>query len=120
VVLAQVEILDSPLVPSAGVVPSGVEIRVVTGTQVFPTVPIEVTQVLRSKTSDAPEGLGAVDPRLVATEVNEIKRPVSPMEGLELAPLAWVTPSGAAETKKVSGTQVLVVVDVDILQVLRT
>jgi len=88
VVLAQVEILDSLLAPSAGVVPSGVEIKVVTGTQVFPVVPIEVTQVLRSNISEAPCGLGAVEPRFVATEVNETKRPVSAMEGFELAPLA--------------------------------
>ena len=88
VVLAQVDMLDSPLAPSAGVVPSGVEIKVVNGRQVFPTTLMVVTQVLRSKTSEAPRGLGAVEPKFVATEVNETKRPESAIEGFELGPLA--------------------------------
>ena len=95
------------------------ETRVVTGTQVFVVEEIVVTQVERSKISEAPEGLGAVAPKLVASEVKETKSPESLIEGFELAPFPAVEVSGD-ETRKVVGTQVLVVVvAVDMLQVSR-
>ena len=114
----QFEMLDSSLAPSAGVAPSGVEARVVIGTQVFVVEVIVVTQVLRSKISEAPDGFGAVAPRFEASDVKETKRPESDIDGFELAPLPDVEPSGV-ETRKVVGTQVPVFVAVDILQVSR-
>lgn len=94
VTLPQAESVDCPLGPSAGVVPSGVEIRVVTETQVFVVLVIVVMQVPRSNTSGKPLGFGAVEPRFVAAEVKETKRPSSEIEGFELSPLANVVPSG--------------------------
>src|SRR5580704_14223555 len=107
VTLPQAESVDCPLGPSAGVVPSGVETRVVTETQVLVVLVIVVMQVPRSKTSAKPLGFGAVEPRFVAAEVNETKSPCSEMAGFELAPLPEVTPSGV-ETRKVVGTEVVV------------
>ena len=114
----QFEMLDWSLAPSAGVVPSCVETRVVTGTQVLVVEESVVTQVERSKISEAPDGLGAVAPKFVASEVKETKSPELLMEGLELAPFPAVEVSGD-ETKNVVGMQVLVEVAVDMLQVSR-
>ena len=86
--LPVLEIEDSELAPSAGVTPSGVDIRVVFA------VHSSVRQVLRSKTSCAPSELGAVAPRFVATDVNDTYNPLEAVEGLELAPLPGVVPSG--------------------------
>ena len=61
---------DSPLAPSAAVVPSGVEIKFVKVAQ----PPTPVTQVPRSNTSGAPFGLTAVWPRFVALDVKETKK----------------------------------------------
>jgi hypothetical protein len=97
---------ESVLDPSAGVVPSGVEIISVSGAQELSMVPMVVTHVLRSKISDAPEGLGAVAPRLVAAEVKETYNPRSEIEGRELGALPGVVPS-ADDTKYVSGAQEL-------------
>src|SRR5580658_427288 len=94
VTLPQAESVDCPLGPSAAVLPSGVEISVVTDTQVLVVLVMVVTQVPRSNTSGKPLGFGAVEPRLVAAEVKETKRPSSEMAGLELAPLPKLTPSG--------------------------
>ena len=94
VTLPQAESVDSKLGPSAGVVPSGVEISVVTCTQVLVVLVIVVTQVPRSNISDWPLGFGAVDPRFEEVEVKETKSPSSEIEGLELSPLPNVTPSG--------------------------
>src|SRR5580692_8280668 len=121
VTLPQAESVDCTLGPSAGVVPSGVEISVVTPTQVLVVLVIVVTQVPRSKISDWALGFGAVDPRFVAVEVKETKSPSSEMEGLELSPLPNVTPSGV-ETRYVAGTQLFVgevVTIVAMLQVLK-
>lgn len=114
----QFEMLDWSLAPSAGVVPSGVETKVVNVAQVFVGEAIVVMQVLRSKISEAPCGFCAVAPRFDASDVNETKRPELDIAGFELAPLPDVEPSGV-ETKNVVGTQVLVVVAVDMLQVSR-
>src|SRR5271163_1650420 len=92
VMLPQADRVDCPLGPSAGVVPSGVEISVVTETQVLVVLVIVVMQVPRSNISDCPLGFGAVAPRFVAVEVKETKSPSSEMEGLELSPLPKVTP----------------------------
>ena len=92
--------------------------KVVIGTQVFVVEEIVVTQVERSKISEAPEGLGAVAPRFEASEVKETKRPELLMDGFELAAFPAVELSGL-ETRKVVGTQVLVDVAVDMLQVSR-
>ena len=94
VTLPQADRVDCPLGPSAGVVPSGLEISVVTETQVLVVLVIVVMQVPRSNTSGKPLGFGAVDPRFVAADVKETNKPVSEMEGFELAPLPNVTPSG--------------------------
>jgi hypothetical protein len=110
------ETLDSSLTPSAGVVPSGVETRVVEPVQVLSVVPMDVMQVLRSKISDLPSGLGALAPRFVASEVKETNRPEFAIDGWELAALPEVDPSGV-ETRYVAGVQVLVLVDVDMSQV---
>jgi len=85
---------DCPLDPSAGVVPSGVEIRVVTGLQEFVVVAMVVTHVYRRKTSWTRPGLGAVAPRLVADDVNETYKPSVEMDGCELGPSPGVVPSG--------------------------
>lgn len=122
VALPQEEMDDWILAPSAGVVPSGVEINVVTGVQVLSVLAMVVIQVLRSKISDGPGG--GVDSvplmRFVAVEVNEINNPSTEIEGFELAALPNVAPSGV-ETRYVVGTQVpgLVVTIVAILQVSR-
>lgn len=116
--LPQLEMLDSLLAPSAGVIPSGVDTKVVKPTQVLSVSPMLVTQVLRSKISEAPRGLGAVAPRFVARDVKETNRPVFEIDGFELAPLPCVAPSGV-ETSIVVGTQVLVFVAVEMSQVLR-
>jgi hypothetical protein len=94
VTLPQAESVDCPLAPSAGVVPSGVEISVVTDTQVLVVLVIVVMQVPRSKTSASELGFGAVEPRFDAVEVNATKSPSSEMEGFELGPLPAVAPSG--------------------------
>jgi len=94
VTLPQADSADCTLGPSAGVVPSGVEISVVTPTQVLVVLVIVVMQVPRSKISDWALGFGAVDPRFDAVEVKETKSPSSEMEGLKLSPLPNVTPSG--------------------------
>jgi len=52
--LPQLEMLDSVLSLSAGVLPSGVDTNVVTGAQAFVDEARLVTQVLRSKISDTP------------------------------------------------------------------
>jgi hypothetical protein len=103
--LPQDEMEDCTLAPSAGVVPSGVEIKVVTGVQVLVELVMVVIHVLRSKISDVPAGFGAVAPRFVAVEVNEINNPSTEIAGLELGPLPNVTLSGV-ETRYVVGTQV--------------
>jgi hypothetical protein len=82
------EIEDSELAPSAGVSPSGVDIRVVLA------VHSSVRHVLRSNTSWSPNVLGALAPRFVATDVNETYNPLVAVEGFELAPLPGVVPSG--------------------------
>ena len=84
--------------PSAGVEPSGVETMNVAGAQVFVVELIVVEQVLRSKTSEAPDGFGAVAPRLVEFEVNETYSPSLEIDGCSLLPLPGVTPS-AVETR---------------------
>src|ERR1700723_3586434 len=94
VTLPEAESVDCTLGPSAGVVPSGVEISVVTETQVLVVLGVVVMQVPRSNISDSAPGFGAVGPRFVAVEVKETKSPSSEMEGFELAPLAKVAPSG--------------------------
>src|SRR3984885_2891568 len=94
VTLPQAERVDCPLAPSAGVVPSGVEISVVTDTQVLVVLVIVVMQVPRSNTSGKPLGFGAVEPRFVAAEGKQTKRPSSEMEGFELSPFPAVAPSG--------------------------
>jgi hypothetical protein len=86
--LPVLEIEDSELAPSAGVTPSGVDIRVVFA------VHSSVKHVLRSKISSAPFELGAVAPKFVATDVNETYNPLEAVEGFELAPLPGVVPSG--------------------------
>lgn len=87
---------DCTLAPSAGVVPSGVEINAVNGVQVLSVLVIVVMHVLRSKISDEPGGgLDTVPAiRFVAVEVNEINRPSAEIAGLELGALPKVTPSG--------------------------
>jgi hypothetical protein len=115
----QFEMLDSPLAPSAGVVPSGVETRVVSVAQVLVEEEIVVMHVRRSKTSEVPSGFCAVAPRFEASDVKETKRPELDIDGFELAPLPAVDVSGV-ETRYVVGTQVLVVVAVEMLQVSRT
>jgi hypothetical protein len=97
------EIAGSMLAPSAGVTPSGVEIRLVAGTQVLLLEAIVVTQVERSKISGTPPGFGAVAPRLLAEDANATKSPVVPIAGWELAAFPGVTPS-AVETRYVAGT----------------
>lgn len=112
---------DCMLAPSAGVVPSGVEINVVTGVQVLAVLLIVVTHVLLSKISELPLEFGAVEPKFVAVDVNETNNPSSEMDGLELGPLPNVAPSGV-ETRYVVGTHapdVMVVWFVVILHVLR-
>src|SRR5208282_5368501 len=94
VTLPQAESADCPLGASAGVVPSGVEISVVTETQLLVVLVMVVMQVPRSNTSGKPLGFGAVEPKFDAAEVKETKRPSSEMEGFELAPLPKVTLSG--------------------------
>lgn len=96
------EIDGSALAPSAGVTPSGVEIKFVPVTQVLLLVPIVVTQVERSKISSAPPGLGAVAPRLLAEEANATKSPSLAIAGFELAAFPGVVPS-AVETRYVVG-----------------
>jgi|ERR1700733_11842470 len=93
------EIDDSELEPSAGVTPSGVDIRVVLAVQLFST------HVLRWKISCAPFGFGAVAPRFDAVDVNETNKPFSDTEGFELGPLPGVVPSGV-DTRKVVGVHV--------------
>src|ERR1700733_9995846 len=80
-----------------------------------------VMQVPRSNTSDWALGLGAVEPRFDAVEVNATKSPSSEMEGFELGPLPAVVPSGV-DTRYVVGTHVslgAVVTMVAMLQVSR-
>lgn len=90
------EIDDSALAPSAGVTPSGVEIRLVLAVQVFST------QELRWKISSAPLGFGAVAPKFDAIDVNETNDPEADIEGFELTPFPGVIPSGV-DIKKVVG-----------------
>ena len=92
--LPQDETDDCTLAPSAGVVPSGVEINVVTGVHVLSVLAMVVAHVLRSKISELPLGFGAVEPRFVAIEANETNNPSSEMEGCELAPFPNVALSG--------------------------
>ena len=80
--LPQEETDDWSLAPSAGVVPSGVEINVVTGVHVLSVLAMVVAQVLRSKISELPLGFGAVEPRLSAVEVKETNNPSSEMDGV--------------------------------------
>ena len=94
VVLPQEATVDCPLAPSAGVVPSGVETRVVRGVQTLVVVLIVVMQVLRSKISCEDAGFGAVAPRFDAVEVKVTKSPSTEIAGFELGPLPPVTPSG--------------------------
>ena len=70
----------------------------VSGAHELSMLPIVVTHVLRSKISEAPDGLGAVAPKFVAVEVKETKRPKSEIEGCELGELPGVVPS-AEETR---------------------
>ncbi len=98
------EIAGCMLVPSAGVTPSGVEMRLVTGAQVLPTTPSVVTHVLRSKTSLRPLGLEP-GKRFDAVETKETNSPSSVMEGCELAPSPAAVPSGATLRRKVVGVQ---------------
>jgi hypothetical protein len=93
------EIDDSELAPSAGVTPSGVEIRIVLAVQVFET------HVLRWKISFVPLGFGAVAPRFDAIDVNETNKPPSDTAGFELGPFPGVIPS-AVDTRKVVGAHV--------------
>ena len=121
--LPQDETEDWSLAPSAGVVPSGVEINVVTGVQVLSVLAMVVTQVLRSKISGTPVRLelGPRASRFVAVDVKETNSPSSEIDGFELTPFPNVAPSGV-DTRYVVGTQVpeLVVVGVVVmLQVLR-
>ena len=111
---------DCMLAPSAGVVPSGVEINIVTGVHVLSVLEIVVTHVLRSKISELPLGFGAVEPKFVAVDVKETNNPSSEIEGFELGPFPNVVVSGV-ETRYVVGTHVpgVVVWIVVILQVLR-
>src|SRR3984885_2906863 len=121
VTLPQADRVDCPLAPSAGGGPSGVEISVVTDTQVLVVLVMVVMQVPRSNTSDSALGLGAVEPRFDAVEVNATKSPSSEMEGFELGPLPAVAPSGV-DTRYVVGTHVslgAVVTIVAMLQVSR-
>ena len=93
-------IADEELAPLAAVAPSGVEARVVTAVQV-----VKRLGQLRSNISCVPLGFGAVAPRFVAVEVNVTKiTPDEAIAGLELEPLAGVTPSGV-ETRKDVGAQ---------------
>jgi hypothetical protein len=98
------EIADSLLSPSAGVVPSGVETRLVAGAHVLPVVPMVVTHVALMKISFTGPGLGA--PRLGADDVNETKSPWLAMAGCELGPSAGVVPS-SVDTRYVVGVQEL-------------
>ena len=91
----------------AGVAPSGVEIRNVSGEQVFVVEPSVVTQVLLSKTCGMRPGLGAVAPKLEAAEVNETYKPSAEIDGFELGWFPGVTPS-AVETRYVVAAQALV------------
>lgn len=92
--LPQDETDDWSLVPSAALVPSGVEISVVTGVHVLSTLAMVVTQVLRSKISELALGFGAVEPKLSAMDVNDTNSPSSEMEGCELGLSPNVMPSG--------------------------
>jgi hypothetical protein len=96
------EIAAWMLAPSAGVVPSGVEARMVDGTQVLVGVLSDVMQVERQNISEAPLGFGAVGPRFVAEDAKATKSPASAMAGFELARLPGVVPSGV-ETRYVVG-----------------
>src|SRR5580693_4541526 len=119
--LPQDETDDWSLAPSAGFVPSGVEISIVTGVQVLSVLLMVVTHVLRSKISELPFGFGAVEPKFAAVEVKETNNPCSEIDGFELTPFPKVAPSGV-DTRYVVGThvpEVVVVGVVVILQVLR-
>lgn len=108
--LPQDETDDWSLALSAGVVPSGVEISMVTGVQVLSVLAMVVTQVLRSKISGAPVRLVLFAPRrFLAVDVKETNSPSSEMDGDELGPFPSVALSGV-ETRYVVGTQVLGVV----------
>ena len=114
---------DWSFAPSAGVVPSGVEINIVTGVQVLSVLAMVVTQVLRSKISGAPVRLefGLRASRFVAVDVKETNSPSSEIDGFELTPFPKVALSGV-DTRYVVGTHVpgeVVVGVVVILQVLR-
>jgi hypothetical protein len=99
------------LAPFAAVTPSGVDTRSVSAVH-------EVTAVAHERTnaSARPPGFGAVAPRFLALDTNDTKSPADAMDGLELAPLPGVVPSGV-ETRKVVGTQVVLATP---LQVSRT
>src|ERR1700722_4329974 len=98
------EIAGEMLTPSAGVTPSGVETRVVTGAQVLPTTPTVVTHVGPPKISLSPLGWGPRI-RLEAVETYATKSPSSAIAGLELGPFPAAVPSGETETRVVVGVQ---------------
>ena len=98
------------LAPLAGVTPSGVDTRSVSGAHVV----IRVGQARRNA-SGSPVGLGADAPKFVEVETKATKAAPDAMDGLELAPLPGVTPS-AEDTRKVVGEQVTVTTPLHVSQ----
>ena len=90
-----VAIVGFALAPSAGVVPSAVEIRKVVGVQVLDARPLQVS---RTNTCGVTPSNVTFETRFDAVETKATNRPSELMAGLKLSPVPALRPSAEIET----------------------